>query len=346
MKDVKTVIKFNTHLLNFVNELISIYPNMKQKVSNYNLLDVHNVDYLLSFQTKIKPFLSFIIDNNSDIIMKPIFDNIDLSNVKMTLQTKQTIFKYINVMFIQSFKYDKSKEKLNEIIRMKNELDKVSDLETKAFLISIDNLKNNKKVVEESNSNSSNMPDNIDINNGFLNQLPIDNSIMGGSIGKLAMDIAKDIDISKLEMNNPMEMLQGIMTGDLNKSSGLKNLFGNITEKINKKLNSGEVDKDEILSDAQNIMKKTNNMSNNDYFKNIQKNINENLETIEKDIPEISNVTETIKHHLNEVNSQLSESESDNSNNSTVSKETLLKDLSKKKKQYLLKKLHNLKKQK
>ena len=194
MKDIKTVIKFNTHLLNFVNELISIYPRMKNKVSNYNLLDVHNVDYLLSFQTKIKPFLSFIIDNDSNIVMKPIFDNIDLSNVKMTLQTKQTIFKYINVMFIQSFKYNKSKEKLNETIRMKSDLHKVTDLETKAFLVSIDNLKNNKKVVEESNSNSSCMPDNIDLNNGFLNQLPIDNSIMGGSIGKLAMDIAKDID--------------------------------------------------------------------------------------------------------------------------------------------------------
>ena len=93
-----------------------------------------------------------------------------------------------------------------------------------------------------------------------MNQLPLDNSIMNGSIGKLAMDIAKDIDLSQLDLSNPMEMLQGIMSGDMSKNSSLQNLFGNITSKITTKLNSGEVDTDNILSEAQNIMNKTNKM--------------------------------------------------------------------------------------
>ena len=172
---------------------------------------------------------------------------------------------------------------------------------------------------------------------------------MGGSIGKLAMDIAKDIDISQLQMNNPMEMLQGIMSGDLSKSSGLQNLFGNITEKINTRLNSGEVDKDAILNDAQNIMNKTQNMTNNNYFKNIQENIHKNLHRIEKDIPEISTVTDTIKQQLNEVNSQLSSvntvpEETTETTESNLSKEQLLKNLNNKKKKYLMKKIKSLKK--
>ena len=69
-------------------------------------------------------------------------------------------------------------------------------------------------------------------------QLPLDNSIMNGSIGKLAMDIAKDIDLSQIDLSNPMQMLQGIMSGNVNDNSGLQSLFGNITkdavEKIDK----------------------------------------------------------------------------------------------------------------
>ena len=58
---------------------------------------------------------------------------------------------------------------------------------------------------------------------------------MNGSIGKLAMDIAKDIDLSQLDLSNPMEMLQGIMSGGyVSKNSSLQNLFGNITNKITK----------------------------------------------------------------------------------------------------------------
>ena len=216
-------------------------------------------------------------------------------------------------------------------------IDTVSDLETKAFLISIDNLKHN-KTSENTKRSLHNFQNNVDLNNDLLKNLPIDSSIMGGSIGKLAMDIAKDIDISQLQMNNPMEMLQGIMSGDLSKSSGLQNLFGNITEKINTRLNSGEVDKDGILNDAQGIMNKTQGMTNNNYFKNIQENIHKNLHRIEKDIPEISTVTDTIKQQLNEVNSQLSSvntvsevKETTETTESHLSKEQLLKNLNNKK---------------
>ena len=347
MQDSKTVTKFNTHLLNFINELNNIYPSLQTKTKKYTSLELTDDSFLLTFRKNISPFLSFIIENNDEIVFKSIFDNIDITNLKITSQTKQTIFKYINIMFIQSFKYNKSKEKLSEILRLKNDIDTVSDLETKAFLISIDNLKQN-KTSENTKRSLHNFQNNVDLNNDLLKNLPIDSSIMGGSIGKLAMDIAKDIDISQLQMNNPMEMLQGIMSGDLSKSSGLQSLFGNITEKINTRLNSGEVDKDAILNDAQNIMNKTQNMTNNNYFKNIQENIHKNLHHIEKDIPEISTVTDTIKQQLNEVNNQLSSvntvPEVKETTESHLSKEQLLKNLNKKKKKYLMKKIKSLKK--
>ena len=121
MQDSKTVTKFNTHLLNFINELNNIYPSLQTKTKKYTSLELTDDSFLLTFRKNISPFLSFIIENNDEIVFKSIFENIDITNLKITSQTKQTVFKYINIMFIQSFKYDKSKEKLSEILRLKND---------------------------------------------------------------------------------------------------------------------------------------------------------------------------------------------------------------------------------
>ncbi len=272
--DVKSIIKFNTHLLNFINELNNIYPSIKEKTKIYNNLEFTNDKYLVLFQDKIKNCLDLLIQNDETIIECDLFENITLTDYKLTHQTVQTIVKYINIMFIQSFRYQKTKQEINNILRIK--LDSNVDTsninkETLAFLTSIKNLKNHKELAKV---NETDMNDNIGLNQNILNQLPLDNSIMNGSIGKLAMDIAKDIDLSQIDLSNPMQMLQGIMSGNVNDNSGLQSLFGNITSKITNKLNSGDVDTENILSEAKNIMSKTKNMPfNNDLFKNLQKNM-------------------------------------------------------------------------
>ncbi len=269
--DVKSIIKFNTHLLNFINELNNIYPSIKEKTKIYNNLEFTNDKYLVLFQDKIKNCLDLLIKNDETIIECDLFENITLTDYKLTQQTVHTIVKYINIMFIQSFRYQKTKQEINNILRIKLDSTVNIDKETLAFLTSIKNLKNHKEL---SKVNETDMNDNIGLNQNILNQLPLDNSIMNGSIGKLAMDIAKDIDLSQIDLSNPMQMLQGIMSGNVNDNSGLQSLFGNITSKITNKLNSGDVDTENILSEAKNIMSKTKNMPfNNDLFKNLQKNM-------------------------------------------------------------------------
>ena len=194
-------------------------------------------------------------------------------------------------MFIQSFRFNKTKQEINEILRININNDNI-DKEKIAFLTSIDRLKSNKKI----NNQESNK-----INENLFNQLPIDNTIMNGSIGKLAMDIAKDIDLSQLDLSNPMEMLQGIMSGNINQNSSLQNLFGNITNKITTKLNSGEVDTENILSEAQNIMKKTNKMPfNKEVLNNLQKNLPINMQNMPnmagmEEMPNIPNMEDMVK---------------------------------------------------
>ena len=218
--NLTTINKFNTHLLNFVNELNNIFPTIKKKTEIYTNLNFNNSEYLLSFKNNIHNYLDLLINNDPELIKKELVKNIDLSGLTLTINTIDTIYKYIYVMFIQSFRFNKTKQEINKILRINVNNNENIDKETIAFLTSIDKLKSNKKKdTQESNK----------INENLFKQLPIDNTIMNGSIGKLAMDIAKDIDLSQLDLSNPMEMLQGIMSGNINQNSSLQNLFGNIT---------------------------------------------------------------------------------------------------------------------
>ena len=329
-KDLNSIIKFNTHLLNFINELNNLYPSLKTQTTIYDNLNFNSETYLVDFQKKISQHLPLLIQNDLQLIKTQLFQNIDLSNLELTPKTTQTILKYINVMFIQSFRYQKSKQEINDILRLKNQ-ENIS-LEVKAFLTSIDNLKNKRQPEPEQKTQQPSQPqqipdmkDNINLNQNLLNQLPLDNSIMNGSIGKLAMDIAKDIDMSQLDLSNPMEMLQGIMSGDVSKNSSLQNLFGNITTKITNKLNSGEVDTENILSEAQNIMSKTKDMPfNKNLFSNLQQNLpNEmknmpNMEDMAKMMPNMEDMAKmmpdfnNLMGQLNTQQPQQSQQESQN----------------------------------
>ena len=122
------------------------------------------------------------------IIKKDFFGSINLSNVKTTFK-QNAIFKYINVMF----------SKVLDIIRQKiikwnfktqSDVNLIDDLETKAFLVSIDNLKTNKQIESETHIKNENENDNENNDYGFTGiYLLVFN--YGRFNGKLAMDVQK-----------------------------------------------------------------------------------------------------------------------------------------------------------
>ena len=86
-------------------------------------------------------------------------------------------------------------------------------------------------------------------------------SMFGGKIGQLACDIAKDIDPSSLDLNleNPGDLLNPLLSGLKGDTSQLESspIFGivnQITEKLQTKLNSGEVDEKELFNEATDMI--------------------------------------------------------------------------------------------
>jgi len=76
-------------------------------------------------------------------------------------------------------------------------------------------------------------------------------SLMGNKeIMNLASDLSKDIQSQNLD---PMALLSSMMSGKPN--SAIDNLVSNITGKIEKKINNGDIDKDLLQTQAQSILK-------------------------------------------------------------------------------------------
>ena len=71
------------------------------------------------------------------------------------------------------------------------------------------------------------------------------------------MDIAKDINVNDLDLGDPTKLLGSIMSGNLQENPGLMNLFGNITNKIKTKIDTGDLDTDILHKEATGILNNT-----------------------------------------------------------------------------------------
>ncbi len=87
--------------------------------------------------------------------------------------------------------------------------------------------------------------------------LPIStDGLFSGQIGKLATEIAGELDTSTLETANPNEMIQNLLSGNMNEESPVLKLVHQISDKIQNKLSSGEVNEMELFKEAQGAMKR------------------------------------------------------------------------------------------
>ena len=78
-------------------------------------------------------------------------------------------------------------------------------------------------------------------------------AIMGNSdIGKLAEEVSKELDIESMfggiQSDNPMEIFQNLMSG-----GAMNKIMGTIHNVVNDKVEKGELNRDEMLNEAQGI---------------------------------------------------------------------------------------------
>lgn len=268
--------KMNKKLLQllhcFINDLVVAFEERKNSIlSSCDLiLKLETIDTIENYDA-IKQFLETIYKHNSKITKRDeklftdftIFKDVNMTELweVATDQNKQAIWKYLQSFAIISIHFYSSKT-VKQLLDGDND---VLDNHNKKDLKDVKNLNELSKSVKEKPKQK------VDNNNmlGDMSQF-----LEGSDIGKLAMDIATEINVDEFKNDidpntNPMEMLQ---------SGNFMDMFKKINETVSSKISNGEINPETMMSQMMNMMPM---MNENPLFKNMMNN--ENLKNIVND---------------------------------------------------------------
>lgn len=283
---------FNNNLEKLLNNIIHLFPDQKESIEQHYTFPINGDSHIKEFFENCKSFGKDISEKNEIIFSE---EYVILPNIKFHLiwndeevddECKETIWKYLHTLYIYSYEFQKDSDVKEILEQLKNIQQDNSELDeqTKTFLSIIDNL-SGKNEIDIDNMSDSDDEDTGNSSNFSLPNMPDLSGLMNGSIGKLAQEIVSGLDTSKLDLEDPSKLLKNLMSGNIDKDSGLMNLVKDITGKIHDKINSGELNEEHLYSEANNVMNtfnsssKNNNLFNNMFNQAINSGINSGLDS-------------------------------------------------------------------
>lgn len=232
--------QFNTVFDQFINDIMETFPEKKEEINSQYSKD--NKQNLKRFMSNLKPFAKKIASKDYSVFSEKvtILDNINLSelwNSDISDKTKKTIIKYLQTLYV-----------LGDHILSQNKIDSL-----------IDNINNDNSDNEEgpNDSNDSNVVNDMMSNLKDKNEAETENqgsadpNMMPGLIGDLAKEISQEIKLDDVSQN-PTELLGSLLSGE--GSNTLMNIVQKVGDKLTKKISSGQVNENQLLSEAQSMM--------------------------------------------------------------------------------------------
>ena len=260
--------KFNENLKQFIDVLKKKYPEQKENIENYYNFDNPGSKYIDEFLENCKNCGDDISSKNEIIFSKgsKILNNVDFYSIwnntdddsdndeskELSEEQRENIWKYLHTLYIFAYEYRCEKDFKLIMNELKSKDVSTLDEEGKTFRniiegLSIQNRKPDNSELESEDSNKK-------ANNSSI---PVPD-LFNGVIGNLAKEIAEEIDPSKINIEDPSKLLSSLMNGNLDESnddSGIFDLVKDITGKIQNKLSSGNLNEEQLFSEAQNMMK-------------------------------------------------------------------------------------------
>ena len=253
MDELTHIEKFNSNLRLFVLNIISTFPEFSDILNDYYqaLLDTepcNDSKYVKRYMLKMSQFKKQISSKDDSMFTGSVFvlKNVDFQIIweseELSASNKDKIWRYIQTLFVLGDIIISSDEKVKEML----------------------DTFNNKEVMEDIDGTMKTMMENLSQHseeaNGFFETDEIKNS----TLGKFASEMAADFDPKEMfgnmdinDATNPMDLIKNLMGGD-----GLGNLMGmfnKVGEQIKSKMENNELNQEDLLRDAQNMMGKLNN---------------------------------------------------------------------------------------
>jgi hypothetical protein len=273
---------FNKILLNLLKEIKDKNTDLKKKIKeNYAVFDKSSESHI-----------QFFIDNiNDDLVYKAPYDEKDILTVETVLTfeilknikvadilniidegEREVIKCYLYILYMLSYIHKKTStlndEDVNELTQM-NELftkcmkmikkegdlsyeDEMDNIIDDDLCIIFKNIYESRKHIKDSMMSYNNE----ELDGKEEDASPFD-FLRNSKIGQLAQEITHDIDIDKLNIKDPSELLniESMFSGDNNVLGDIISKVGN---KVAAKISSGELKHEDLLSEAMSMMSKLN----------------------------------------------------------------------------------------
>ena len=245
---------FNSFLKQFIENIMETFDEYKEIIQEYykELLETEKCSddkYVKRFLNKTKDFKTHISEENDDMFKEDIYllKNVNFKTLwasgEISENNKKKIWEYLQTLYV-----------LSETI--------INDTQTISELVK--QFKNVKEVDEEASDPSIdkdvfNMLKNLSSSNNNIDNLFTET----GMIGKLADELTNELDIGNMDLGvdidgnkNMDEIFSSLINGD--NSLKFMNLIQTVGNKIQTKIQKGEIDATRLLSEAQNVMSNFN----------------------------------------------------------------------------------------
>lgn len=303
--DDSNIDKFKTIILDFINDLSTTFPEYVLLWNKWNDATISEYQELYKYCISVYPerFFDILYQNDEIFTLGSESNTFFLPNVDFKLlfncenvsdKTKNTMWKYLQLILItivnrvnhksifgetanlfEGVDEEILQEKLTETIEGLTDFFKNANMD--------DDLENEEAHGAQEDSAE---PDSSSKESGFGSGFP-DFGNMGnihehlktlfdGKIGKIAKDIAEDFSEDIMEMfkgDENVKNTKDIFKKLMHNPKKLMDLFKSIGAKINEKMSSGDISKEEVMKEASEIMSKMKGMGDMGKFEDIIKNM-------------------------------------------------------------------------
>ena len=264
--DRTTIEHFNNYLKLFVADIKSLFPeyceNLDAYYSDLLEIEVSNDDkHVKRFIKKTQQCSEMIKSRNEELFSSDIFiiKTVNFSELwkkEISNSNREKIWEYIQTLYVLGETIISDTQKVKKLVENIKNINSGNQEENddSELLDVIKNLSKDKESMKNSN-----------IDEDFIN-----NSL----IGNLAKELSDEINIDNMNINENMENVDDIFSNLLSGDNPMKfmNLVQSVGEKINNKVNSGNLDQEKLINEAGQMMGALG--ENNPLFSNLFKNMN------------------------------------------------------------------------
>ena len=245
----------------FIKDIIKVFPEYQLKLEDIygTILKMDTCN--LEEEELLKEFLDRVHKLNKKITNKDesmfnedplLLTDISFKNIwttNISYKTKENIWKYLQTFCLLALNHQSNKDLANAISDLSES--KTIELKDKKLASDVKKIKKMTENIQE--PIAEDLSDNVETteeNTDFEN--PLENIMGNSSIGKLAEEVSKELDLESmlgsLDSENPMDIFQNLMSG-----GAMNKIMGKIHNVVNTKVESGELNKDTMMNEAQGI---------------------------------------------------------------------------------------------